>query len=185
MRSGLAKAVEKRTSLERGTLCCVLAVWSLCLALLACLPSCTQKRVVETVTVDAGRSSSVVANTPPVAIAPQLPARDADVEQAGDKVAEAIMRLKKRQSAAALGALSQSKVAINRALRNDARDEDGREALRSTLKGIETAEHAIQRGALTDATTQLAALNRKVDSIGTRTSTDAPVNTTVNSNARP
>jgi len=167
MKSGRASEALKQTCRERRALCSSPVLWCLCLALCASLLSCSQKkRVEETVTVDASRSSSVASNAQPVAIAPQLPARDADLEQAGDKVAEAIMHLKKRQSAAALTALAQSKGAINRALRADGRDEDGREALRSTLKGIESAERAIQRGALADATQQLVALNRKVDSIG-------------------
>ena len=157
----LKQACAKSRALARAPL-----LSCLCLALCASLLSCSQKRVEETVTVDASRSSSVASNAQPVAIAPQLPARDADLEQAGDKVAEAIMRLKKRQSAAALTALAQSRAAINRALRTDGRDEDGREALRSTLKGIEAAERSIQRGALADATQQLIAVNRKVDSIG-------------------
>ena len=119
-------------------------------------------------TVDAGRSAAFAQSARPVAVSPQLPARDPDVEQAGDKIAETIMHLKKRQSAAALSALAQAEAALNRALHSDARDEQGRESLRSTLKSIETVERVIQRGALADATTQLVALNRKVDSIGTR-----------------
>lgn len=166
MKSGRVTEALKHGCAKSWALARAPLPWCLCLALCAALLSCSQKRVEETVTVDAGRSSSVASNAQPVALAPQLPARDADLEQAGDKVAEAIMRLKKRQSAAALTALAQSKGAINRALRTDGRDEDGREALRSTLKGIESAERSIQRGALADATQQLIALNRKVDSIG-------------------
>jgi hypothetical protein len=168
MKSGQVRETERQMRTESRALCRTLALWCLCLALAASLLSCSQKRVEETVTVDAGRSSSVISNAQPVAISPQLPVRDADLEQAGDRIAEAIMHLKKRQSAAALTALAQSRAAINRALRSDGRDEDGREALRSTLKGIETAERAIQHGALADATQQLVALNRKVDSIGAR-----------------
>ena len=147
----------------------------LCFALLACLPSCTQKRVEETVSVDAGRPSSVAANAQAVAVAPQLPARDPDVELAGDRLAEAITRLKRRQTAAALSALAQARAAVNRALRNDARDEEGREALRATLKGIENAERSIQRGALGEAATQLVALNKKVDAVGARTAVNANI----------
>jgi hypothetical protein len=168
MMSGSAKGTGKQSDRERAGFGCALALWCLCLALITLEPSCSQKRVEETVTVDAGRSSSLAVNAQPIAIAPQLPARDPDVEQAGDRIAEALMHLKKRQGAAALNALAQSKGAINRALRSDARDEEGREALRSTLKGIETAERTIQRGAFTDASTQLVALNRKLDSIGIR-----------------
>jgi hypothetical protein len=168
MKSGQVREAVGQMGTEGRALSRALALCCLCPALALALLSCSQKRVEETVTVDAGRSSSVASNAPPVALAPQLPARDADLEQAGDRVAEAIMHLKRRQNAAALGALAQSEAAINRALRSDGRDEDGREALRSILKGIETAERAIQHGALTDAAQQLVALNRKVDSIGAR-----------------
>jgi len=166
MSSGLENEVEKQKEYRaRATKACALALWFLCLVLIAVQPSCSQKRIEETVTVDAGRSSSLAVNAQPVAIAPQLPARDADLEQAGDRIAEAVMHLKKRQGAVALTALAQSRAAINRALHSDGRDEEGREALHSTLKGIEAAERTIQRGALPDAAAQLVALNRKVDSI--------------------
>jgi hypothetical protein len=166
MRSSLVKKAERQTR-ERRAIHRALGLCCLCLALATGPLSCSQKRVEETVTVDAARPSSVTSNAPPIAIAPQLPARDPDVEQAGDRVAEAIMHLKKRQNAAALGALAQSRAAINRALRSDAHDEEGREeALRATLKGLESAERAIQHGALADATSQLVSLNRKIDSIG-------------------
>ena len=175
VRSRLLNEAENRAWSERASvLCYALCFCGLCFALLIGLPSCSQKRVEETVTVDAARSSSAVnANAQPVAIAPQLPARDADVELAGDRVAEAITHLKRRQNAAALGALAQSRIAINRALRNESRDEEGREALRSTLKGIENAERTIQRGALGEAATQLVAINKKVDAIGTSPAVNA------------
>jgi hypothetical protein len=157
----------------RAALWCGLLLAVFCFALLAAQSSCSQRRVEETVTVDAGRMSSLVANAQPVAIAPQLPDRDADIEQAGDHVAEAITRLKRRQSAASLTALAQAESALNRALRAESRTDDEREAVRETLKGLETAERTIQRGALTEAATQLVALNRKVDAIGTRPRTNA------------
>ena len=94
---------------------------------------------------------------------------------AGDHVAEALTRLKRRQSAAALTALAQAESALGRALRAESRDEDEREAVRETLKGLETAERSIQRGALTEAATQLVALNRKVDAIGTRPKVNANI----------
>lgn len=180
VRSDSVNQAESRTYSARAVASCVaLCFLALCLALITGLPSCSQKRVEETVTVDAARSSAAAAkaNAQPVAIAPQLPARDADLELAGDRVAEAITHLKKRQNAAALGALAQSRVAINRALRNESRDAEGLEALRATLKGIESAEHSIQRGALGEAATQLVALNKKVDAIGTRPA--------INANAQP
>jgi glucan phosphoethanolaminetransferase (alkaline phosphatase superfamily) len=177
MRSSLVTWIGKRQEGAGTALWCVLFAVGFCFALLAAQASCSQRRVEETVTVDAGRLSSPVANAQPVAVAPQLPDRDADIEQAGDHVAEAITRLKRRQSAAALTALAQAESALGRALRAESRDENELEAVRETLKGLETAERSIQRGALTEAATQLVALNRKVDAIGTRPR--------VNANLRP
>src|SRR5256714_3461749 len=63
--------------------------------------------VVETVTTGGARA---VAPAPPSVIyTPQLPERDAEVEQAGDRIAEDAGYLKKRQSANALGALTPSR----------------------------------------------------------------------------
>lgn len=173
MRSSSVNTIGKHKGSARAALWCGLFIITSCFAFLAAQSSCSQRRVEETVTVDAGRLSSLVANAQPVALAPQLPNRDADIEQAGDHVAEAITRLKRRQSAAALTALAQAESALGRALRAESRDEDEREAVRETLKGLETAEHTIQRGALTEAATQLVALNRKVDAIGTRPKANA------------
>jgi len=177
MRSEVANSIGKRRGSARAVLWYALFVASFCFALLAAQSSCSQRRVEETVTVDAGRLSSLVANAQPVAVAPQLPNRDPDIEQAGDHIAEAITHLKRRQSAAALTALAKAESALGRALRAESRDENEREALRETLKGLEAAERSIQRGALTEAAPQLVALNRKVDAIGTR-----PV---VNANVQP
>ncbi|HVG31860.1 MAG TPA: hypothetical protein VM911_02225 [Pyrinomonadaceae bacterium] len=177
MRSESDNAQRKRQGRVRATFRALIFVACFCLAFLAAGSSCSQRRVEETVTVDAGRLSSPVTNAQPVALAPQLPARDADIEQAGDHIAEAITRLKKRQSGAALAALAQAEGALGRALRTESRDEAEREAIRETLKGLEAAERSIQRGALTEAAAQLVALNRRVDAIGTRSS--------ANANARP
>jgi hypothetical protein len=177
MKRERVNTIGQRQGSACAALWCGLLMASFGLALLAAQSSCSQRRVEETVTVDAGRLSSLVANAQPVAVDPQLPDRDADIEGAGDHVAEAITRLKRRQSAAALTALAQAESALNRALRTESRTEDEREAVRETLKGLDTTERNIQRGALTEAATQLVALNRKVDAIGTRPR--------VNANARP
>src|ERR671929_2036148 len=71
--------------------------------------------VVETVTTGAREATAVPAQTP-VYFAPQLPARDAELEQAGDRIAEAEVYLKKRQGPAALAALARARRAAARAL---------------------------------------------------------------------
>ena len=117
--------------------------------------------VVETVTTVAR-----VAPAPtPVYFSPQLPARDEDVEQAGDRIAEAEVYLKKRQSAAALAALTRARHATARAL--EARRQKGSrgDELAATLKELDSVQRAIERGQLDDAHRQLVALDKNLDRI--------------------
>ncbi len=137
---------------------------SLFAALLLSLSSCSSRPVVEIVTTDASRSSALPPGAQPVAKEPNLPARDADIEAAGDRIAEAITYLSSKRREAALRALSQSETALNRALRAHARDNRISASLRSTLKDLDVAERSIQRGSL-DATKQLAAINRNLDGL--------------------
>src|ERR1044071_10300876 len=64
--------------------------------------------VVETVTT-AARMPAAVPTPSPVYFNPQLPQRDAEVELAGDRIAEVEVYLKKRQSANALAALTRAR----------------------------------------------------------------------------
>jgi hypothetical protein len=118
--------------------------------------------VVETVTTV---SRPPVSAPTPVYFTPQLPQRDAEVELAGDRIAEVEVYLKKRQSAAALAALARARRATTRAL--EARQHKGAhdDALLSTLKGLDSVQHAIERGAFDDAHRQLVALDRGLDGL--------------------
>ena len=137
------------------------------LVLSTMLSSCSSRRVEETVTIDASRYTPTDANVQPIPLTtPHLPARDADIETAGDSVAEAIVRLHKRQSAAALNALSRAESAINRALRREPpHTEQALDVLNTTLKEIEAARHAIQHGAQREALAELGTVNKKIDSL--------------------
>lgn len=137
---------------------------ALCISLLLALASCASRPVEEVVTTDASRSSALPPGAQPVAKEPQLPARDADIEAAGDRIAEAITYLNSKRREAALRALSQSETALNRALRAHARDNRISTSLRTTLKDLDTAERAVQRGSL-EATKQLATINRNLDGL--------------------
>jgi hypothetical protein len=117
--------------------------------------------VVETVTTGA-RAAPAAASTP-VYFAPQLPARDAELEQAGDRIAEAEVYLKKRQGAAALSALTRARHAAARALESRQRVGARRDALAAALRELDTVEHAIERGAYEDARRQLVALDKSLD----------------------
>lgn len=133
--------------------------------------ACTSRPVEETVTTAASRSAQLPANAAqPVAVTPNLPARDADLETAGDRIAEAITHLGKTRRGgheAALRALGQAEAAMNRALRAKARGERASRALHAALRDVQSAERAVQRGGASDtiATQQLAALNKNLDDL--------------------
>jgi hypothetical protein len=118
--------------------------------------------VVETVTT-APRTPAAVPTPSPVYFTPQLPLRDAEVELAGDRIAEVEVYLKKRQSANALAALTRARRATARAL--EARQHKGAhaDALLATLKGLDAVQRAIERGAFEDAHRQLVTLDRSLD----------------------
>ena len=134
------------------------------MAVMAALSSsCSTRPTQETVTIDVGRF--VDAKEQAVAIAPQLPERDPDLEAAGDHIAEAITRLHKRQNAAALTALSGAELSVNRALRTGKQPEQALNTLNASLKDIEAVRRAIQRGAWREALAELKALNKRMDSL--------------------
>jgi hypothetical protein len=93
----------------------------------------------------------------------ELPPRDAEVEQAGDRIAEVEVYLKKRQSAQALAALSRARRATARAL--EARRQKGSrgDELAATLKELDSVQRAIERGQFDDAHRQLVALDKNLD----------------------
>lgn len=164
MRASAQKVCRERGSLtelrRRASSALVLALCSLLFA----LTSCSSRPVEEIVTTDASRSSTLPPGAQPIVKEPNLPARDADIEAAGDRIAEAITYLNSKRREAALRALSQSETALNRAIRAHARDTRITASLRTTLKDLDTAERAIQRGA-SDAAKQLATINRNLDGL--------------------
>lgn len=157
--------LRQRVSVCRSRAPSTLMPLALLVALLITLTSCSsQRRFEEIVTTDASRSSALPPGAEAVAKEPQLPARDADIEAAGDRIAEAITHLNAKRREAALRALNQSETALNRALRAHARDNSISGSLRTTLKDLDAAERAVQRGSL-DATKQLATINKNLDGL--------------------
>ena len=156
--AGLSRALFWCASLALG---CVLLVY-------AAVRERRASPVVETVTT-AARSAAALPTPSPVYFTPQLPQRDAEVELAGDRIAEVEVYLKKRQSAAALAALTRARRATARALeerqRKGAHTDAHTDALLSTLKGLDSVQRAIERGAFDDAHRQLVALDRGLDGI--------------------
>jgi hypothetical protein len=140
-----------------------LAAFSLCaLMLLLGLTSGWRTPVVETITTEEGEQPRP-APGPAVQFTSQLPQRDADIEAAGDHLAAATVYLKNRQSAAALRAITQARTAAAHAI--DSRRQQGKQfdVLDETLRGIDSAERYIQRGALVEARAHLIAVNKRLD----------------------
>ena len=135
---------------------CALLVW----AAASTRPS---EPVVETVAT--GARPATPAATPFYVTQPELPPRDAEVEQAGDRIAEVEVYLKKRQSAAALAALARARRATARAL--EARRQKGSrgDELALTLKELDSVQRAIERGQFDEAHRQLVALDKDLDRI--------------------
>ena len=147
----------------------------LAVSFIAVLNGCSSSPIVETVTTDAGRVSALPAGAQPVAIEPNLPARDPDIEAAGDRIAEAITYLNTRRRdrrEVALRALNQAEATISHALHNGTQAESVRTALHTTLKDLDSAEHAIQRNA-PDAAKQLTAINKNLDGISEKQQPEA------------
>ena len=121
-----------------------------------------RKPVIETATTKGTARASTMPG-PAVQFTPQLPRRDADVEAAGDHIAAATAYLKNRQGAAALRAMTQARTAASRAIERRREQGERVDVLEEALKGLDSAERFVQRGALTDARTRLIALNKKLD----------------------
>ncbi|HVF66293.1 MAG TPA: hypothetical protein VM914_01425 [Pyrinomonadaceae bacterium] len=149
--------------LRRACAWCALLALACVLIFYAAARARRASLVVETVTTPA--RPAAVPTPAPAYFTPQLPQRDAGVELAGDRIAEVEVYLKKRQSAAALAALARARRATARALEERQHKGEHADALLSTLKGLDSVQRAIERGAFDDAHRQLVALDRGLDGI--------------------
>ena len=137
------------------------------LTVAALLSSCSSRPSRETVTTELGRQPVSAAEAKPLALSPRLPERDAEVEAAGDRLAAAITHVKHRRVAAALHALGEAQAGVRGAMSNPERGARDREVLAAAVTGMQAAERDIQRGSWAEATAQLAAANRGLDSLHT------------------
>ena len=143
------------------------AIWYVLLAagcgLLVWAAATTRNSAPYVETVTTGAHPATPAATPFYIAQPELPPRDAEVEQAGDRIAEVEVYLKKRQSDKALAALTRARHATARAL--EARRQKGSrgDELTATLKGLDSVQRAIERGQYDDAHRQLVALDKNLD----------------------
>ena len=143
----------------------------MCFALLLCgglvlmffFSSLRSSPVEETITVDQSRAKPQP-NTP-VSITGDLPVADPDIETAGDRVAAAVIYLKRRQNEPALNALEQAKVATDRALSRKAGETKVRDQLLATNREIELVKELIRKGKLGNATRQLADVNQQLEAV--------------------
>lgn len=131
------------------------------------LSSCSPRPSRETVTTELGRQAADAADAKPVALSPRLPQRDAEVEAAGDSVAAAMTHVKHRRAAAALRSLGEAQASARGAMGSPARGAHDREVLAAAVAGMQAAERAIQRNSWAEATAQLTAANRGLDSLHT------------------
>jgi hypothetical protein len=134
-------------------------------AALLLLSSCSSRPSRETVTTALERQTPPAADAKPLALTPRLPERDAEVEAAGDRVAAAITHVKHRRAAAALRALGEAQAGAKGALSSPTRGARDREVLAAAVAGMQAAERAIQRGSWAEATAQLTAANKGLDSL--------------------
>ena len=119
--------------------------------------------VEEVITVDSTQS-------PPQPGAPvihddALPVADPDIETAGDRVAAAVIYLKRRQSEPALNALQQAQVAANRALTKKPDESNAKHQLISTTQEIERVKDLIRKGRMGYAAKELKRLDQTLDSV--------------------
>lgn len=158
-------ATEARWSGRRLALCAALLSVAACAVVV--LYARRPGPVVETLTTGIEHSQSPAVSPSPIYRNPQLPARDVDVEMAGDKIAEATVYLSRRQKSAALRALREAHSATRRAA--EARMRERREAARNSLllalRELEAVELAVERDSLPDARQRLITLNRRLDTI--------------------
>lgn len=138
------------------SLCCVIA-------LMVFASSMRPLPVEETITVD-----STQATPQPVATVVHdgaLPIADPDIETAGDRVAAAVIYLKRRQSEPALNALQQAQVAANRAVTKKTEGSKTRDELISTNQEIERVKELIRKGRMGNAAKELKHVDQTLESV--------------------
>jgi hypothetical protein len=132
--------------------------------LLALMISLRSKPVEETITVDQTRTAKV----PPVSsvvVSNGLPPADPDIEAAGDRVAEAVIYLKRRQFEPALNALAQARAATDRAMIRRANDTRVKNQLLASDQEIDSVKELIRKGRIGTAAKELIEVNQQLESV--------------------
>ncbi len=125
--------------------------------LLLVFASC-ERRSVETVTVAAQQRSSAADGKPLISTA-QLPARDLNLEAAGDRIAEARIDLKRKNTGAALRAISVAEEDVKKA----AVIQPGDAHLAALIRRLQTVEQELQHRDLKVAASELRKLSQELN----------------------
>jgi len=138
------------------SLCCVIALFLFASSL---RPS----PVEETITLDSTHTTAQP--VAPVVHDGALPIADPDIETAGDRVAAAVIYLKRRQGEPALTALQQAQVAANRAVTKKIQGSKSRDDLISTNEEIERVKELIRKGRMGYAAKELKHVDQTLESV--------------------
>ena len=115
-------------------------------------------------TLDAHRPATLPSVSPTTSPL-QLPVTNSRVETIGDRTAEARLRLKQGQRAAAMRALEQAQAATRALLSEELPDGISDSKLRATLKDMQQAQLLVERGKFDEATRRLAKVDQQLDSL--------------------
>jgi hypothetical protein len=124
--------------------------------------SCSRRSVEQTVTLDAAHRPALPREAPTVSALP-LPTTNRRIELIGDRVAEARLRLKNMQRAAAARALQHAQTELKALLSDPLPAEFDELALREMLAEIEKAQLAVERGLLDAARQSLLKIDQKIN----------------------
>jgi hypothetical protein len=149
---------------ERGELnpmSSAISVALLCLSA-AIYNSCSRRSVERTVTLDAAHRPALPREAPTVSALP-LPTTNRRIELIGDRVAEARLRLKNAQRAAAARALQHAQTELKALLSDPLPAGFDEHVLREMLAEIEKAQLAVERGLLDAARQSLLKIDQKLN----------------------
>ena len=137
---------------------------TLVLLMVSSLNSCSSRSVEKTVTLDAERPATLPAVSPTTSPL-QLPVTNRHVETIGDRTAEARLRLKQGQRAAAMRALEQAQAAMRVLLSEELPDGISDSKLRATLRDMQQAQLLVEHGKFDEATRRLVKVDQQLDSL--------------------
>ena len=124
--------------------------------------SCSRRSVERTVTLDAAHRPALPREAPTVSALP-LPTTNRRIELIGDRVAEARLRLKNAQRAAAARALQHAQTELKALLGGPIPAGFDEPALREMLAEIEKAQLAVEHGLLDAARQSLLKIDQKLN----------------------